>query len=181
MAEIETHTQTQTQTHTTILGDGSNIAFSMTAKRNGSRVAKYENLARLADYFGALSRAFPGTRAIIFVDASLRYNIDARALLDQDIEDGKVLLCPAGVPADEFIITYARQCSSHVAIVSNDLFRNSDLTPEERREWRYPVMLIQGQIVVPRLWQTLETHAKISRRARPASRGSFKEVGEVDT
>ncbi len=45
--------------------------------------------------------------------------------------------------------------------MSNDLFRGHEpLAPRGERQWRFPLIIIQGQVVVPRLRDELNARAR---------------------
>ncbi len=151
----------------TILVDGSNAAFLTSLKVNGYRQARYATLAKVLAYLAGLRAEFPGVGTEVLVDANLPYHVDDRDSLERDIEAGVVQICPAGAQADAFILEYARNYPGRAIIVSNDPFRGHEAPARERgQQWRFPLMVIQGQVVVPRLRDEIA--------ARPTSRPGGK-------
>ncbi len=151
----------------TILVDGSNAAFLTSPKINGRRQAKYNTLAQVLDYLAGLWAEFPGIACEVLVDANLPYHIDDRDSLERDIDAGAVQICPARAQADAFILEYARYCSGNAIIVSNDLFRGYEVPAREGgQQWRFPLMLIQGQVVVPRLRDELTARCGTGTQTR---------------
>ncbi len=154
----------------TILVDGSNAAFLTSPKITGRRQAKYDTLAKVQDYLRSLQAEFPGVATEVLVDANLPYHIDDRDSLERDIDAGAVQICPAGAQADAFILEYARYCSGNAIIVSNDLFRGHEVPALEKgQQWRFPLMLIQGQVVVPRLRDEVATRYRFPFQDKAAT------------
>ena len=59
----------------------------------------------------------------IFVDASLKYKLDPndKSSLEDQISDGTIIMTPAGVTADSYLLHWSDQ--HNAIVVSNDLFR----------------------------------------------------------
>ena len=102
-----------------ILVDGSNIAFFL---RNESKKAKLNTLEVLISYLENLKKT-NGIKYQIITDASLKYRIDDDGKLEDYYKRGKIIECPKGVQADDFIIEYANRHSGSTIIISNDCFK----------------------------------------------------------
>jgi hypothetical protein len=97
------------------LVDGLNVAFA----RNSNKAI----MADLLNTIRALEKEYQYVEVV--VDASSRYRIDDRDVLDELVLEGKVILCPAGVEADELIWRRAISLNEErrqVVIVTNDMF-----------------------------------------------------------
>ncbi len=148
-------------TRLTVLVDGSNAAFLASSRARGYRQARYETLAKVLDFLASLRAEFPGVATEVLVDANLPYHVDDRDALERDIDAGVIQLCPAGAQADAFLLEYARNCPGRAFVVSNDLFRGHEAPARERgAQWRFPLMLIQGQVIVPRLRDEIAARCK---------------------
>lgn len=108
------------------LVDGLNIAFA----RNGKKA----RISDLLNTIGTLEREYLFVEVV--VDASSRYRIDDRDVLDELILEGRVILCPAGVEADELIwrrATSLNDDKKQVVIVTNDMFPTRRNKSENRQ------------------------------------------------
>ena len=106
-----------------ILVDGSNIAFFV---RNEQKKAKLDTLEILINYLKKLSEEYEIGYQLI-TDASLKYRIDNRNKLEKYYKCGKIIDCPKGVRADDFLIEYAKRYPDTTVIISNDCFRDYDI------------------------------------------------------
>jgi len=102
-----------------ILVDGSNIAFFL---RNDRKNAKLSTLESLISYLENRKKTYDIEYQII-TDASLKYRIDDNPKLEEYYKHGKIVECPRGVKADDFIIEYANRYPDSTIIISNDSFR----------------------------------------------------------
>ncbi len=124
----------------------------------------------MQDYLRRLRAEFPGIATEVLVDANLPYHVDDRDSLERDIDVRVIQICPAGAQDDAFILEYARHCSGHAIIVSNDLFRAHEVPAREKgQQWRFPLMVIQGQVVVPRLRDEVAARCKGTIQDKPAT------------
>jgi len=106
-----------------ILIDGSNVAFF---QRNKNKKAKIVNLEILLNFLENINSKF-GIEYQIFIDVSLIHKIDDRKKTDEMIQIGKIIQCPSGIKADDFIIDYALNHPEGTIIISNDCFRDYDI------------------------------------------------------
>ena len=107
-----------------ILVDGSNIAFFIRDERKN---AKLSTLEFLIFYLENIQKIY-GIGYQIITDASLKYRIDDEKKLNGYYKRGKIVECPKGVQADDFIIEYANRYPEATIIISNDCFREYDTT-----------------------------------------------------
>ena len=106
-----------------ILIDGSNVAFF---QRNKKKKAKVENLEILLNFLENINTKF-NIEYQTFIDASLIYKIDDLKKTDEMIQIGKIIQCPSGLKADDFIIEYALRHPEETIIISNDCFKEYDI------------------------------------------------------
>ena len=102
-----------------ILVDGSNVAFF---QRNKNKKAKVKNLEILLNFLENIENRFCIKNQIL-IDASLLHKIDDRKKIDEMIQIGKIIQCPSGIKADDFIINYALNHPKGTIIISNDCFK----------------------------------------------------------
>lgn len=107
-----------------ILIDGSNIAFF---HRNERKNAKLSTLECLNIYLENIKKVYSIEYQII-TDASLKYRIDDKIKLEENYKCGRIVECPKGVQADNFIIEYANRHPDSTIIISNDCFKEYDTT-----------------------------------------------------
>ena len=105
-----------------ILVDGSNIAFFLRDERKN---AKLSTLEFLIFYLENIKKTY-GIEYQIITDASLKYRIDDEQKLEEYYKCGKIVECPKGVQADNFIIEYANRHPDSTIIISNDCFKEYD-------------------------------------------------------
>ena len=105
-----------------VLVDGSNIAFFV---RNDRKKAKLRTLELLIFYLENIRKSSAIGYQII-TDASLKYRIDDEKKLEEYYKCGKMIECPKGVKADEFIIEYSNRYPESTIIISNDCFKEYD-------------------------------------------------------
>lgn len=105
-----------------ILVDGSNIAFFLRDERKN---AKLSTLEFLIFYLENIKKTY-GNKYQIITDASLKYRIDDNHELEEYYKRGKIIECPKGVKADDFIIEYANRYPDSTIIISNDCFKEYD-------------------------------------------------------
>jgi hypothetical protein len=107
--------EAQSQLEGYALVDGLNIAFS----RNGRK----PRLGDLLSTVKILERRYKIVDVVM--DASVRHMIDDRDMLEELVSEGRIVLCPAGVEADELIWQRALSVGSKgkkVTVVTNDMF-----------------------------------------------------------
>ena len=115
--------------------DGSNVA-NLNKENGRARLAYIQQVQRSAWREGY----FP---VIIVVDASLRHSIDRSDLLMEMVNNGEILMAPAGTSADEMLISEAEH--RHAIIITND--RMLDWPAAKSLEKRH-VELIGGMVTV---------------------------------
>lgn len=98
-----------------IIVDGSNVC----ARAGGQDFS----IARLESAIAAVRADAPAANLRVFVDASLRWKISPseQERLNLLINNDSVVQAPAGIPADDFILSEAN--ASGAIVVSNDAFR----------------------------------------------------------
>jgi len=106
-----------------MLIDGSNVAFF---QRNKNKKAKVENLEVLLNFLENIENKFCIKNQIL-IDASLLHKIDDRKKIDEMIQIGKIIQCPSGIKADDFIIDYALNHPKGTFIISNDCFKDYNI------------------------------------------------------
>lgn len=107
-----------------ILVDGSNIAFFL---RDDRKKAKLSTLEFLIFSLENIKKTYNIEYQTI-TDASLKYRIDDKQKLEDYYKYGKIIECPKGVKADEFIIEYANRYPDSTIIISNDTYKEYDTT-----------------------------------------------------
>ena len=105
-----------------ILVDGSNIAFN---RRSKQKKPKIENLQILLRFLRKFEQEFH-VEFLIIVDASLRYQIDDKSLLEEWEKVGEITQCPKNHQSDDFLIEYGQKHPDNSIIISNDTFREYD-------------------------------------------------------
>ena len=108
------------------LVDGLNVAFARNSKK--------AIMADLLNTIGTLEKEYQCVEVV--VDASSRYRIDDRDVLDELVLEGKIIQCPAGVEADELIwmrAIFLNEDKKQVVIVTNDMFPIRRNKRENRR------------------------------------------------
>jgi hypothetical protein len=123
---------------------------------DAERIARYDRVRKYEQFFGALKKTYPTISYFFFVDASLIHQIDEPHRLDRDIRNEIVLECPAGIAADDFLLEFLAQHPADTIIVSNDRFRDHQAPKTTRARWRYPSMIVRGQVLIPGLIPLLE-------------------------
>ncbi|WP_206206163.1 NYN domain-containing protein [Thermococcus indicus] len=98
-----------------VIVDGSNVAWEGRDKRHGEK-ALARNIVLVVEKLKELGYS----DIHVFVDASLRYQVEDKGLLEKLIDSGIVEVMPAEVPADDYVIKYARDFDAY--IVSNDRY-----------------------------------------------------------
>ena len=88
-----------------IIVDGSNGAFY---KRDSNKLAKIKNIKIILSFLKKLQDNMNIEYEII-TDANLKYKIDNKEELEELYNSGKLIQCPGGIQADEFIIEYSRR------------------------------------------------------------------------
>lgn len=119
-----------------IVVDGANVAFNEKAQSGKPKVSNLVTVRKVLEE--------KGYEPIIFVDASLRYEIDDPQQLEALLDDQVIRQAPAETDADYFILATAERFD--VPVVSNDEFeRYTDQFPwiEERR---VPLMIVKGKV-----------------------------------
>ncbi|NJE47036.1 hypothetical protein E3E35_06380 [Thermococcus sp. GR7] len=99
-----------------VIVDGSNVAWEGRDKRGGER-ALAKNIELVVEKLKELGYS----EIYVFVDASLKYQVEDRGLLEKLIVSKIVKLMPAEVQADEYIIKYALDIDAY--IISNDRYK----------------------------------------------------------
>nr|MDO8119459.1 hypothetical protein [Candidatus Sigynarchaeota archaeon] len=127
------------------------MAFLNTKESGGAPIARYENVRRFKQFFGEFKRKYQGIRYLFLADASLVHKIDEPARLSADIQNGVILECPAGIQADAFLLEFVSQNPDTSVIVSNDRFKDQKPPATSLPRWRFPAMIIQGQVIIPNL------------------------------
>ena len=105
-----------------ILVDGANIAFFI---KNERKKAQLYTLEILIEYLEDIKNLYKMDYQIV-ADASLKYRIDDKSRLEDYYNCGKIIECPKGVKADDFIIEYAVRYPDSTIIISNDCFKEYD-------------------------------------------------------
>jgi hypothetical protein len=119
-----------------IVVDGANVAFEELTKDGKPKVSNLVAVRRALE-----DRGFD---PIIFVDASLRHEIDDPRQLESLIDRQIVRQVPAGTDADYFVLMTAEQ--QHAQVVSNDRYGpyHDEFPWIDKR--RVPVMIVEGQV-----------------------------------
>lgn len=68
-----------------------------------------------------------GFEVVSIADASLRWRIDERQEFERKLDNGDIEQSPKGIPADEYILTLAKDKYSNAKIVTNDSFSDEKL------------------------------------------------------
>lgn len=123
-----------------IIVDISNIAYH-NSRGNGPKIKNIDYL---------FSQSLENTEIIGIADNALYHEIDDKDRYKSEYLKSELIYeAPAGIPADEFILTYAFM--NDVKILSNDRFNNYDFIP---KNWlavhRIRYMVIQGQFIFQR-------------------------------
>ena len=108
-----------------ILVDGANVAFS---RKIGKNKARFANLEIMLRFLEGIKANFAIDYEII-ADATLKHRIDDASHLEAAYKSGKIIECPAGVKADEFIIEFVNENPNDVIVISNDNF--TEYNPEK--------------------------------------------------
>lgn len=134
-----------------IIIDGSNIAFAI---RNSKKKPKIKNLEIVINFLENIAKDYPIEFKII-VDASLRYQIDSKAKLEELERIGKIMQTPCKHTADEFMIEYAQRHPEETIIISNDRFSEYNTTNLSLCNF---VIMFDEVITNPSLKQQFEIH-----------------------
>lgn len=97
--------------------DGSNLCA-----KHGTKQFDFKRLEKAIDQIKNLCGASE-VEIRVFVDASLKYKLDPndKSDLEARISDGTIIMTPAGVTADSYLLHWSDQ--HNAIVVSNDLFR----------------------------------------------------------
>ena len=137
-----------------IIVDGSNGAFS---RRSDQKKAKIENIMIIIDYLEMLKEKYAIEFEII-TDANLKYRIDQKSELEKLYKTGKVIQCPSGIKADDFILEYFRRHPENTIILSNDNF--SEYNDVHPTVCKFVIMF--GEVIVkPDVSELLEVNEGI--------------------
>jgi hypothetical protein len=127
------------------------VAYLNTKQSGSDPVARYENVRKFKQFFGELKSTHQEVCYIFLADASLVHKIDEPARLAADFQNGVVLECPAGIQADAFLLEFVNRNPDTSVIVSNDRFRDQKPPRTSLPDWRFPAMIIRGQVIIPHL------------------------------
>ena len=105
-----------------ILYDGSNLFTRRVSKKE--KVAFKKDFKSLQRFNSDLIQKFKRIIPLIFVDYSLKYIIDDRDWLEQEIKVGRIFEAEIGHEADEYLIGFLKVLPLRILIVSNDKFRD---------------------------------------------------------
>ena len=145
------------------LVDGSNIAFIIPQWKKNKKFGKFNLLEKIETFLNKLVSDYPHLEFDIIVDATLKYKIDNLDLFQTAIEENRIKMCPAGSTADEFIREMIQEKEGEIAILSNDLFRQFPKPLQEKRtDWRFPVMFLNGSVIIPSLKERISPNNAIS-------------------
>nr|MDO8117006.1 hypothetical protein [Candidatus Sigynarchaeota archaeon] len=131
--------------------DGSNVAFF---RRNPSGKPMMQNLLMMMEYLEKKKLTLRFSYEII-VDASLKYQIDDKATLSEEIKKGKILECPSRMKADTFIMEYYNADPKTTIIISNDNYKDEGFVAENG--WSLCKFMIIGQKVIIPAFNAAET------------------------
>ena len=137
-----------------IIVDGSNGAFF---RRSHNKKAKIENLKIIIKYLEKLKKKYSIDYEII-TDANLKYCIDKKSELEKLYKKGKVIQCPCGMKADDFIFEYYRRHSENTMILSNDNF--SEYNEFNLKLYKF-VIMFDELIIKPDITEILESSTNI--------------------
>ena len=116
--------------------DGANVAYEEKGDDGKPRVSNIVAVRRALEE--------DGLEPIVVIDASLKYEVDDPARLEEMIESQDVRQVPAGTDADFFIIEIAEQHGARV--VTNDRYRDYQKRHPSIAERRLPYMIVKGEV-----------------------------------
>ncbi|MEM0140043.1 MAG: hypothetical protein QXZ44_05480 [Ferroplasma sp.] len=96
----------------TIVVDGSNVA-----QYGGQKPASFMHIKKMLETL----KEDGASKIIIICDANLRHIIDDKDAFNEMLATNEIIMSPAGIKADKFIIDYARR--NNALIVTDDKFR----------------------------------------------------------
>ena len=146
-----------------ILVDLSNFAFSCSLENSKKKVARYENIRVLMEFFKSLKKDYQEIIVVFLADATLKHRIDEREKLLHDIRVGDILEAPASSRADEYLLEFLNQNPDDTIIVSNDRFQDYSAPSSTLTKWRFPGMIICSQFIIPGLVETFEREPKVTQ------------------
>lgn len=141
-----------------ILFDGSNLITKRNAK--SVKFAYKKELKTIQNYCSKLIKKFKNINPIVFVDSTLRYIIDEKEWLEQQIKTWQIFESKKGHEADEYLICFLKVLPLRVFIVSNDIFRDHrNKIPQfyNNIKWRYNGLIINEKLIVPNLEEKLKS------------------------
>jgi hypothetical protein len=141
MSNENTEPDTAAPSGSTVIVDGSNVAYSTEGEK-----PLVANLLAVRDKLRE-----EGLEPIILADAALRHQIDDPKRYEALVDAGEVRQAPAGTDADYFILSFAREMDAH--IVSNDRFRDRVKQFPEARERVIRFMVVGNEVVLERRTQ----------------------------
>ncbi len=120
-----------------VVVDGSNVVLCGSKEGIGT----LKNLKLVLEELAKNGKTF-----IVVLDAATRHKVLEEEQLEELLSEGLILQAPAGGPADEFILEYAKRTGAY--ILSNDEFREyADAYPDERRR-KIRFMIIGDQAIL---------------------------------
>jgi hypothetical protein len=158
--------------------DLANVAYLNTKQSGGAAVARYENVRKFKQFFGELKNTHKEICYIFLADASLVHKIDEPTRLAADIQNGVVIECPAGIQADAFLLEFVNQNPDTSIIVSNDRFRDQKPPRTNLPGWRFPAMIIRGQVIIPHLADLICGESAAEAETVAVAKASAGAIGE---
>jgi len=129
-----------------IIVDGSNIAYHRKSRKGSP---KFFNIKLSIRFLTELKNQFP-IKFEIIVDASLRHDIDQFKALEDSINEGKIVQCPKGMKADDFMLDFLKKNSKNTLVITNDNFDDYEID-DSLKDSILKFVIMNNQVVIPEL------------------------------
>lgn len=140
-----------------ILFDGSNLITKRNSKKD--KIAFQKDLKSIQEFCSNFTKIFKDINPIIFVDSTLKYIIDKKKWLVQQLNTWRIFQSEKGHEVDEYLLGSLRIAPLRVIIVSYDKFRDhKEKIPElcKGLKWRFSGIIRNNKLIVPGLESLLE-------------------------
>jgi len=129
-----------------IIVDGSSIAYH---RKSRKRSPRFFNIKLSIRFLTELKNQFP-IKFEIIVDASLRHKIDQSKALEIAINEGKIVQCPKGMRADDFMLDFLKKNSKNTLVITNDNFDDYEID-DSLKDSILKFVIMNNQVVIPEL------------------------------